>query len=157
MIPSLEHVIKKRHHNRHRLRFLALALVVVGMVFVAMGVTWTLLEDREWSSLTNWAVIAAGFVLPAVPLWLLDERIGRALVPLPRRECPGCRYNLTALLRPVCPECGLVLPAGLLVADRAGEEPCSEARKRTNGPPLDVRGHRSTVCSQEEGALSALD
>src|SRR5690349_12541164 len=98
MIPSLEHVIKKRHHNRRRLRFLALALVLVGTIFATMGVTSTLLEDRQWSSLTYSAALAAGFILPAAPLWLLDERIARALVPLPRRrECPACRYNLTAL------------------------------------------------------------
>jgi hypothetical protein len=123
MIPSLEHVIKKRHHNRRRLRFLALALVLVGAILLTSGVTCMLLTDREWSSLTAWAVLAVGFGLPAVPLWLLDERIGRALVPLPRRECPGCRYDLTALERAVCPECGLLLPAALLVAHHEGDDP----------------------------------
>jgi hypothetical protein len=125
LIPSLEHILKKRHHNRRRLRFLALALLLVGMVFLTIGVTWTLLEDRHWSSLTGWAAFATGFILPALPLWLLDERIGRALVPLPRRECPSCRYDLTALERLICPECGLTLPARLLAADHATDKPKS--------------------------------
>ena len=35
--PSTEHVTKKRHHTRRRLRFLSLSLVVVGTVFAGWG------------------------------------------------------------------------------------------------------------------------
>lgn len=110
-IPSVEHVIKKRHHNRRRLRFMALILVVTGSVFVVWGCFTVLIIDYDWWALMQLASIGAGFILPALPLWLLDDRIGRALVPMPRRECPGCRYDLTALERPICPECGQALPA----------------------------------------------
>ncbi len=111
MIPSVEHVIKKRHHNRRRLRFMALILVVTGSVFVGWGFFTVFMIDHDWSALMPLAAIGAGFILPALPLWLLDDRIGRALVPMPRRECPSCSYDLTALERPICPECGQALPA----------------------------------------------
>ena len=114
MIPSLEHVIKKRHHNRRRLRFMALTLVVIGMICVVWSVLNGLLVDHEWWPSLPLLSFAAGFIVPAIPLWLFDERIARALVPMPRWECPGCGYSLVALERPVCPECGLLLPAAFV-------------------------------------------
>jgi hypothetical protein len=120
VIPSLEHVIKKRHHNRRRLRFLALVLALVAAISFTWGAVYTLLSDREWESLRGWVAFAAGVLVPAIPLWLVDERIARALVPLPRPECPRCGYNLTALERPECPECGLTLP-DVMLSQRARE------------------------------------
>lgn len=110
MLPSIEHIIKKRHHNRRRLRFLALILLVIASIFGGWAVLSALFGDHNWTAAMALLSFAAGFVLPALPLWLFDERIGRALVPLPRLECPGCRYDLTALESPNCPECGLALP-----------------------------------------------
>jgi hypothetical protein len=118
MIPSVEHVIKKRHHNRRRLRFMALILMVIAVISTGWAVLTALLVEHEWTPSMPLLVFAGGFVLPALPLWLFDDRIGRVLVPMPKRECPGCRYNLTALERPVCPECGLCLPA-IAVADNS--------------------------------------
>jgi hypothetical protein len=111
MIPSIEHIIKKRHHNRRRLRFMALILVVVGMISAGWAVLSALLVERTWTPSMPLLVFGGGFILPALPLWLFDDAIGRALVPMPRSECPGCRYDLTSLERPICPECGLLLPA----------------------------------------------
>ncbi|HWE92331.1 MAG TPA: hypothetical protein VG269_00015 [Tepidisphaeraceae bacterium] len=129
VIPSVEHVIKKRHHNRRRLRFLALILMVVAVISCGWAVLAALLVEHEWTPSMPLLVFAGGFVFPAIPLWLFDERIGRALVPMPKWECPGCRYNLTALERPICPECGLRLPA-LAVADKS---PATGAGPEKNG------------------------
>jgi hypothetical protein len=114
MLPSLTHVIKKRHHNRRRMRMLALVLVLVGSILLTCGLAAVVLTDREWSTAMPWSVLAIGFFLPAIPLWLFDDRLGRMLVPLPRVECPACRYSLNGLQRPMCPECGLALPMALL-------------------------------------------
>ena len=111
MIPSVEHVIKKRHHNRRRLRFIAMIMVVIGLICASWAEFTSLLVEHEWSPSMPLLAFGAGFILPALPLWFFDDRIGRALVPMPRFECPVCRYNLTGLERPVCPECGLALPA----------------------------------------------
>jgi hypothetical protein len=113
MIPSIEHVIKKRHHNRRRLRFMALILVVIGWIWISwglLGLLTAIWSETIWSTGAGLLIFGGGFILPAIPLWFFDERIGRALVPMPRFECPVCRYNLTGLTRAVCPECGLTLP-----------------------------------------------
>ena len=100
MLPSLEHVIKKRHHNRRRLRFMALVLVVIAVVCVGWGLAWPLLtQERDWDAMRTWIAIAVGFASPAPLLWLLDAPLARALVPMPPNECPACRYDLTALVR----------------------------------------------------------
>jgi hypothetical protein len=114
MIPSIEHIIKKRHHNRRRLRFMALILAVIGVICVSWGVFSAILVDHTWSPSMPMVVFGCGFFVPVIPLWVLDERIGRALVPLSKHECPGCHYNLTALQRPICPECGLGLPTAYI-------------------------------------------
>jgi hypothetical protein len=116
MIPSIEHVIKKRHHNRRRLRFMALILVVIALMCIGWGGAFGLMPDQTWLSVIPMLVFAAGFLLPAIPLWFFNERMARALVPMPKVECPQCRYNLTALERPVCPECGLALPAAYVMS-----------------------------------------
>lgn len=90
---------------------MALVLAVLGCVTLSWAVLSALLENHTWEPSMPLLVFAGGFILPALPLWLFDERIGRALVPLPKVECPRCRYDLTKLERPVCPECGLSLPA----------------------------------------------
>jgi hypothetical protein len=125
MIPSVEHIIKKRHHNRRRLRFMALILWVLGMVFVSWAVLSALFVVHAWEPSMPLLVFAGGFILPALPLWLFDKRIGRVLVPLPRIECPRCGYDLTALERPICPECGLSLPRSYVspLAARPGPDP----------------------------------
>lgn len=115
MIPSVEHVMKKRHQNRRRLRFLALSLLIVA----AIVVTWPLLavclsSERDWSDVHVWLALGLSLTLSALSLWLFDDRLARALVPMPRRECPACRYDLTSLSHPVCPECGLALPSTVL-------------------------------------------
>src|SRR5437899_256408 len=115
MVPSLEHVMKKRHHNRRRLRWTALVLCVIAVIFAAMGLGWTLLsEDRDWSGLRGWAAIAIGIATPALPLWVFDGVLSRALVPIPGGDCPVCRYDLTGLESGVCPECGIEVPAGVV-------------------------------------------
>jgi uncharacterized membrane protein len=111
-IPSIEHVIKKRHHNRRRLRFMALILVVIGLIWVGWAALMPMLSETTWSASMPLLTFGASFFLPAIPLWLFDSIISRALVPMPKLECPSCRYNLTALQRPICPECGLALPLG---------------------------------------------
>jgi hypothetical protein len=111
MIPSVEHVVKKRHQICRRLRYMALILVMIGTICAGWAVLSALLVEHTWSPSMPVLVFGGGFIFPALPLWLLDDRISRALVPMPRWECPGCRYNLTALERPICPECGLTLPS----------------------------------------------
>jgi hypothetical protein len=110
MIPSTEHVMKKRHHNRRRLRFLSLCLIVVGLVFTGWGFFSAALND-EWYSWQGYAALGFALWVPAVVLWPLDGFLARALVPLPDNRCPRCRYELIALQRPTCPECGLPVPA----------------------------------------------
>ena len=102
--------MKKRHHNRRRLRFLSLILVVVGMVFTGWGLSMAALTD-EWDAWKGYAAFGFGFWLPALPLWLLDRHLARSLVPLPENRCPRCSYEMVALERPTCPECGLSVPA----------------------------------------------
>ena len=89
---------------------MALILVVIGMIIASWGLLYATLVDHTWASGIPMLVFGGGFVLPAVPLWFLDERLGRALVPMPKLECPRCRYSIIGLERPVCPECGLTLP-----------------------------------------------
>lgn len=110
MIPSIEHVMKKRHHNRRRLRFLSLSLVIVGSVFTGWGVFTAVLTD-EWDSWQGFAGFGFAFWPPAVAIWALDRLLARILVPLPEGRCPRCGYELIALERPICPECGLPVPA----------------------------------------------
>ncbi|HET6252282.1 MAG TPA: hypothetical protein VFE47_31640 [Tepidisphaeraceae bacterium] len=111
MIPSIEHIIKKRHHNRRRLRFMAMIFAVIGMIIASWAVLSSLLVDHTWAPSMPLLVFACGFAVPVLPLWLLDKRIAVALVPMPNMECPGCGYNIAGLNRPICPECGLSLPA----------------------------------------------
>jgi hypothetical protein len=101
--------MKKRHHNRRRLRFLSLSLLIVGIVFTGWGLFNSVLTG-ERDSWQGYAGFGLAFVPPAVLLWVLDRLLARALVPLPENRCPGCGYELVSLERPTCPECGLTVP-----------------------------------------------
>ena len=102
--------MKKRHHNRRRLRFLSLSLVIVGLVFAGWGLFTAVLTD-EWDSWHGFAGLGLAFWPPAVALWVLDPFLARLLVPLPDNRCPRCGYEMIALARPTCPECGLAVPS----------------------------------------------
>ena len=116
MIPTTEHIMKKRHHNRRRLRFISLVLLLIALwAPIYYGVerlldgdgprSWTL-DGWRWS--LAWAV---AFTLPALFLWTCDRWLARLLVPLPTSTCPRCGYALSHLTMPSCPECGLPIPA----------------------------------------------
>lgn len=112
MVPSTEHVMKKRHHNRRRLRFLSLSLVLAGLIFSGWGAFNAMVDSS--SAWQHYAAFGAALIAPAIGLWAFDGLLARALVPLPDARCPRCRYELILLERPRCPECGLPVPAAFL-------------------------------------------
>ena len=109
MVPSTEHIMKKRHHSRRRLRFMSLVLLLIASITVCWWLMMSLVTGRPWSFLP-YVSFALGFVPPAVLLWVFDGRLARVLVPLPTGCCPRCEYDLTGLTRAQCPECGLPVP-----------------------------------------------
>lgn len=116
MIPSTQHIMKKRHHTQRRLRFMSLILCIIGSVPVTWGIVYmTLSGDLAEiiyipEQLAPFFAMAGVFILPAIPLWLFDRWLARKLVPMPQSHCPGCGYQLQHLTRPHCPECGLPVP-----------------------------------------------
>lgn len=109
MIPSTTHIMEKRHACRRRLRYTALCLVITSCIFLSYWVLECLLSGEWWWS-DNAIAFSLAFTVPAIPMWLLDRRLARLIVPMPRALCPGCGYRLEALTAPRCPECGVAIP-----------------------------------------------
>jgi hypothetical protein len=120
MIPAVEHLMKRRHHTRRRLRFISLVLTVVGSMPITYLIVQSSFHGSWWSNLlySGYAAIASMFVMPALVLWVFDGPLSRALVPFPRAVCPKCGYSLVRLTRPLCPECGLRLPEACVQRER---------------------------------------
>jgi len=122
MLPSIEHIVKKRHATRRKLRMIALILSIL----TSFIVIFTLIEDvlfgdwREygWDAYTTRIAWCACFMLNAGALWLFDRALARRLVPMPRAECPGCRYDVTHCGEGRCSECGCELPEALIAGAR---------------------------------------
>jgi hypothetical protein len=88
---------------------------VIGVMLVMQAImAWTMM----WSD-TSWFATAIGLLTPAIILYLLDRRIARWLIPVPRRECHECGYPLRGLRVGTtrCPECGTPLSAPSASAD----------------------------------------
>ncbi|MCA9290354.1 MAG: hypothetical protein KDA25_04445 [Phycisphaerales bacterium] len=105
--------MKKRHHVRRRLRFGGLVLLVIAAVNFLWGAGEALLGD-DVDGVWIAATAAAAFAVPGMLLFLIDAPLSRRMVPMPEVQCPRCNYDLAMLKEPVCPECGLVLPDGLV-------------------------------------------
>lgn len=113
LIPSITHVMKKRHHVRRRLRFGGTVLVVIAVVFFIQAVVGALIQSYAEALLFS-APMVASFLIPGLLLILIDAPLSRRLVPMPKARCPRCNYDVATLTEPLCPECGLELPDALL-------------------------------------------
>lgn len=109
MIPTTSQIMEKRHACRRRLRYTAFCLVITSTIFLSYWLIESLLS-REWWWTSNSIAFCLAFAVPAIPMWLLDGRLARLIVPMPAAVCPGCGYRLEALTSPRCPECGVAVP-----------------------------------------------
>lgn len=117
MIPDLASVMRKRYRMERNIRFAALVLFVIWIVYFAFGLAtvWPYFFERASKVRIIMSLTApVPFLLGAVFLGGLSRRIARWVLPLPRSGCPRCGYRLVALIEPRCPECGLALPAELM-------------------------------------------
>jgi hypothetical protein len=63
------------------------------------------------SDVEGWALFWIVGIAPGVALLVANRRIIRWLVPMPRRECPDCGYDIENLKSERCPECGCPIAA----------------------------------------------
>jgi hypothetical protein len=121
MIPSIEQVMNRRHLVLLWLRALEIVLFVIGVMPVTFWAVESLFEMSVWSlsRFDEYLAIAMMFWLPGVITLLLDRRLMKWIVPLPKLACPECGQSLTHLAEPRCPECGCPLPTSLV----AGSNP----------------------------------
>ncbi len=101
------------------IRIVALALGVLGSIALCyvIGLMLAMQDVMAWSMMwgdTSWFAAAIGMLTPAIALFILDRRITRWLIPVPRRECHECGYPLRGLpaASTRCPECGTALSDG---------------------------------------------
>lgn len=117
MLPSLEHVIRKRYGKRRQLRMLAVVFVVCASVLSGWALIWPLLQSGRGFSIgiveNPFFSLGLAFLPPAVALWVMAHVLARLLVPIPKARCPHCGHSVRGGQEPVCSECGLVLPDSL--------------------------------------------
>lgn len=107
---------------RHRLLAL-LVLRLIGFAFLAASVlpivSWVSEGLRDGDLLDMYYYggrFVTAFVLGATGIagMLAAGPLSRRFVVMPRdHSCPECRFSLTGLIEPQCPECGLRLDAGV--------------------------------------------
>ena len=123
MIPSADRIMARRHTVVIVLRFVSGVLLLIGgarLIYVVVGaLLWSGLGflPRDPEALRHVAFSVA-CLIPATILLVLQNKIARWLVPIPRSECPRCGYSLAHLREGRCPECGLVVTAA-----SSGDEP----------------------------------
>ncbi len=116
MTPVADRVAARRHTVIIVLRLLALALIITGAIMLLYGLLVLGISGTPRHGLIRTPMYvhllarAGACLLPGAGLMLLDQRIARWVVPMPRPECPRCRYRLHDR-PPRCPECGLDLGA----------------------------------------------
>jgi hypothetical protein len=117
MIPDLASVMRKRYRMERNLRFAAVVLFVVWMMYFVFGVVSWIMESLggyRGARLFGVALGSTPFLIGAGFLGVLSGRIARWILPIPKMGCPRCGYRLVALNEPRCPECGLDLPRELM-------------------------------------------
>lgn len=117
MIPDLASVMRKRYRMERTLKFIAVLLVVVWMIFFAFNVVEIIRLALTGFGRAYFAVGILGstpMLIGAVFLGLLYRRLTNWILPIPRSGCPRCGYRLIALTEPRCPECGLTLPREMI-------------------------------------------
>jgi hypothetical protein len=114
-LPDAQRIIRLRHIALIVLRSVSIVLLIVSATQFGHAIGWAI-AMWDFSSLfvmwsDNWSPFAMGvaFAGPAVILLVLDRRIVRWMIPVPRMECPECGYAFEGLASPQCPECGLRL------------------------------------------------
>lgn len=98
------------------IRAAALLLGVIGLIalFQQIGMMIAMQDVMGWMVMwgdVSWFARALAFLVPALLLYVLDRRIVRWLIPVPRRECHECGYPLRGLHAATtrCPECGTAI------------------------------------------------
>lgn len=117
MIPDLASVMRKRYRMQRNIRFIALILLIIGVVYSGFGVVGAVGRFTSgWGALSAIESLfwSAPFLATGALLGGLSSRITRWVLPLPKAGCPRCGYRLVALVEPRCPECGLGLPRELM-------------------------------------------
>src|SRR5262245_64937859 len=86
--------------------FIMLLFGSISLLYVLIG-GWPHYHD----DLGGWALFWIVGIAPGIVLLVADRRIIRWLVPMPRRECPDCGYDIENLKSDRCPECGCPIAA----------------------------------------------
>ena len=124
MYPDLEYVLKKRYSLMIAYRLMVLFLIVLGMIPLARlliegFIVLPFYTNRGFipRSATTWPDLivnhlptTGGYLIAALLLAVMQQRLIFWLTPLPRPQCPQCGYNIKKLSEPRCPECGMELP-----------------------------------------------
>ena len=118
---NTQQIIKRRHVATIIVRGLALAMMLYGGVYVLWGLGTFLGINglvnvfqgfsTFWTDMFNPFWYGLAVLLPGILIAVLDRRIVRWLIPVPRHECPQCGYALRQLGSNRCPECGCELVA----------------------------------------------
>ena len=124
MYPDLEYVLKKRYSLMIAYRLMVLFLIVLGMIPLAKLLIEGIVvipfytnrgfiprNTTTWTDLiVNHLPTTGGYLIMALLLAVMQQRLIFWLTPLPRKQCPQCGYNIKKLSEPHCPECGMELP-----------------------------------------------
>lgn len=113
MIPDLASIMRKRYRMQRNLRFFAVLLFALSVIFAGFGaieLVGSLLSNGMPGFSVWYLCNAVPFLAGGLFLGMGSPRLVRWMLPLPKSGCPRCGYRLIALVEPRCPECGLDLP-----------------------------------------------
>ncbi len=161
MLPTIADIVRYRFFTSILLRLAGVLMVVIS---IAPILSWQLEGWRD-GDLLSWYYYAPriifGFALlvPGLACILFAPLIARFAIPIRRSRamrCPRCLYRIHPLsvnrARPVCPECGLILPPELVQPDDAANDP--EFAPWSNVTP--PKSSASTTSPKGEVASSAV-